>query len=415
MLTGAPGSGHPGRNDRWWTVAVLLTTVLVKCFFLRVDQVFEAHTMALDLLATGQFGHHYFGSWDRTFQFPVYTALLAAIYGLGGGGQAVLLFQVACGTAVAWFSLRLARLLLKGHPRVRVIGLAVALLVGLDPFLGYYQVRMIHPFAWDMLIALALLYASLTADPGRRWTIFLLFALGGLSLLNRPTLAVFMLPFLFRFPGFLFSLDRLPVKVALVMLLFGPIGCWVLRNHALTGRFQLTSVTDQMIWMGQQEETEGGSYQSDGTTYLHLLSSAERHRMFTEDPVERSELFRAKWQEERAMRPGLAWRMLGMKLKNFWTSRSAIGQDHASGMQWAMDLYRVHAVILFGMFVVSQFLADRRLRFIGLSVMLLSVAQCIYYFETRHRLLVDPILITLAMVVVVRIGERIPRLGSATR
>jgi len=84
-------------------------------------------------------------------------------------------------------------------------------------------------------------------------------------------------------------------------------------------------------------------------------------------------------------------------------------------MQWAMDLYRVHAVILFGMFLVSQFLADRRLRFIGLSVLLLSVAQCIYYFETRHRLLVDPILITLALVVVVRIGERIPRLGSARR
>ena len=409
MLTGGPGSGRIGLSDRWWTLLVLLIPALIKCLFLRVDQVFEAHTMALDLLASGQFGHHYFGSWDRSFQFPVYTAILASIYGLGGGGHLALLFQVACGTLVAWFSMRLVHLLLEGHVRSRMIGWMAALLVGLDPFLGYYQVRMIHPFAWDMLLAVALLYMAMIADPDRRWIILLFFAMGGLAVLNRPTLGVFMLPFALRQPGFFLRLDRFPWKLMLVFLLFAPIGCWVLRNHALTGRYQLTSVTDQMIWMGQQEETEGGGYQADGTTYLHLLSIPERHRMFTPDPAERSELFRNKWKAERLAEPGLAWRMFAMKLKNFWLSRSAIGQDHVVGMPWAMALYRVHAMVLFGLLIVSQFFADRRFHYIGLSVLLLSLAQCAYYFETRHRLLVDPILISLALVVIARIGERIPR------
>ncbi|MEZ4788741.1 MAG: hypothetical protein R2811_01855 [Flavobacteriales bacterium] len=155
MNAGGPGSGRTGLHARWWTVAALLIPAVIRCSFLQVDQVFEAHTMALDLLATGQFGHHYFGSWDRCFQFPVYTTLLAVIYGLGGGAAVALWFQVACGTVVAYLAMRLVQHLLHGRPTARAMSLVAAWVVGLDPFLGYYQVRMVHPFAWDMLLATA--------------------------------------------------------------------------------------------------------------------------------------------------------------------------------------------------------------------------------------------------------------------
>jgi len=413
MNAGGPGSGRTGLHARWWTVAALLIPAVIRCSFLQVDQVFEAHTMALDLLATGQFGHHYFGSWDRCFQFPVYTTLLAVIYGLGGGAVVALWFQVACGTVVAYLAMRLVQHLLHGRPTARAMSLVAAWVVGLDPFLAYYQVRMVHPFAWDMLLAAALLFMALTVRSEQRLEIILFFALGGLAVLNRPTLGVFMFPFILRHPRYFLRPDKVLLKSWLLVLLFGPIACWVLRNHALTGRAQLTSVTDQMLWMGQQEETEGGGYQKDGTTYLHLLSIPERHRMFTADPAERSWLFRAKWRAERESEPGLAWRMFAVKWRNFWWSRSSIGQDHAASPPWAMQLYRVHAALLLLLFVASLFLGDRRVWYIGLSALLLSVAQCVYYFETRHRLLIDPVLIALALVFLSRIGERIPRIGRS--
>ncbi|MEZ4788742.1 MAG: hypothetical protein R2811_01860 [Flavobacteriales bacterium] len=254
-----------------------------------------------------------------------------------------------------------------------------------------------------------LLYMAMIADPDRRWTILLFFTLGGLAVLNRPTLGVFMLPFSLRHPRFFLRLDHFPLKLLLVLLLFA--------TDRVLGTPESCSYRSLPTHIGHGPDdldgTAGGDrgwgYQADGTTYLHLLSIPERHRMFTPDPAERSELFRNKWKAERLAEPGLAWRMFAMKLKNFWLSRSAIGQDHVVGMPWAMALYRVHATVLFGLLIVSQFFADRRFHYIGLSVLLLSLAQCAYYFETRHRLLVDPILISLALVVIARIGERIPR------
>ena len=407
MHPGRSGSDTTIHNDRWWNLLVLLIPVAVKCAFLRPDQLFEAHTAALDLVATGQFGHHYFGSWDRAFQFPVYTAMLGLLYLFGGGMHIALFFQVVCGTLVAYLCQKLVIHLLHTHRHVHVLGRITALLIGLDPFLAYYQVRMVHPFAWDMLLATGLLYLALVAEPARRRSVIVLFALAGLALLNRPTLGVLLLPFALRHPRLVLGRSDALFKLSLSILLLGPIGCWALRNHLLTGRFQLTSVTDQMVWMGQQEETEGGAYQADGRTYLHLLSIPERHLMFELDPGGRSDLFRAKWKAERKADPFLAWRMLGVKLKNFWLWRNGMGQDHDARLHWAKGLYRVHAAILSLLAMASLIIGDRRARYVGFAVLLLSIIQCTFYVETRHRLLVDPVLYVLTITAAARVGDRL--------
>lgn len=396
-----------GDNIRVWTWASVLLPAVLKLCFLQADKVFEAHTMAVEWLASGQFRYHYFGSWDHTFQFPVYTAVLAFLYNLGLGTTGALVFQVACGTAVAFLSLWLTKLVLAGKPYAHRIGLLAAVLVGLSPFLAFYQVRMVHPFAWDMLLAMAVLTLALKASPTNSKSMVLLFAVGGLAFFNRPTLGVLMLPFALRHGHFLFGLERLGLKALLVLLLLAPIGAWLLRNHAVTGRYQLTSVTDQMIWMGVQEETEGSGHLANGDSYLHLLSVPERHLMFEVDAASRSTFFREKWKSEVAEQPGLRWKMFWVKLNNFWTFRKHLGQDHASAGSWVLMVFKGIALVEFALVVLALVQWNRKLNVIILSVVLLSILQCAFYFETRHRLLVEPMIIVVVLAALSSIVERI--------
>lgn len=398
---------NKGDNTRLWTWAALLLPAVLKLCFLHADRVFEAHTMAMEWLASGHFRYHYFGSWDHAFQFPVYTAVLAFLYKLGSGTTGALVFQVGCGSAVAYLSMCLTKLVLVGKPYAHRLGLVVAVLVGLSPFLAFYQVRMVHPFAWDMLLAMAVLFLALRASPTNDRSMLLLFAVGGLGVLNRPTLGVLMLPFALQHGRSLFGLERLGLKVSLMVLLLAPIGAWLLRNHSVTGRYQLTSVTDQMIWMGVQEETEGSGHLANGDSYFHLLSIPERHLLFEVDANDRSTFFREKWKSEAVAQPGLRWKMFWVKLKNFWTFRGHFGQDHALVNQWAIMVFKGIALVELLLVGLALIQGDRKLNAIIVSVVLLSILQCAFYFETRHRLLVEPMIVVVVLAALARSIERI--------
>lgn len=390
-----------------WLALILLGSAALKLFFLRADRVFESYTMAMDLAATGQFGHHYYGTWDRAFQLPVHTAVLALFHQLGLGIPAMLFFQVVCGTLTAWIIHQMATHLLQGARYAPRVALVAAALTGLSPFLAYYQVRMVHPFAWDMLLATVLLYGALKIEPQDRIAVIALFALGGLAVLNRPTLGVFLLPFAWRHWRWLFHWKGIVYRMALVVLLLGPLGGWVLRNHAVTGRYWISSVADQMIWMGLQEETEGGAHMPDGKDYRSLLSPAECVLMFQMNAQERSDFFKAKWQAEVRGDRSLWWRMMVIKLRSFWLYRSHPGQDHGATMEWAIVLYRAYAIAVV-LLMVAQLLVlrHRGLLIITTSVVALSVLQCVFYFETRHRLLAEPMVILVCVATVVMLVDR---------
>lgn len=365
--------------------------------------------MAVEWLASGEFRHHYFGSWDPLFQFPVYTAVIAVLYGLGFGTTSVLVFQVLCGTLVAYLASRIALHLLQDHRGSHAVASGAALLIGLNPFLAYYQVRMIHPFAWDMLLATSLVLVSFKADPARRSSLIALAALGGLTMVDRPTLIVFMLPFLITHWRFVLKPASLALKGLLLLLLAGPILLWLHRAHTVTGKWQLTSVTDQMIWIGMQEETEGSGHMANGGTYLHLLNEPERHAMFQLDPAGRAALFRAKWKAEEAQDKGLYWRMFLVKLKSFWLYRSHLGHGHSAPSAWFIPMYKGYAIGMFILTLTGAVLGTGRIRSMLIAVVALSVLQCLFYFETRHRLLAEPILILVACSAVALVVERITK------
>ncbi|MBL7937939.1 MAG: hypothetical protein JNL43_01150 [Flavobacteriales bacterium] len=384
----------------------LLVPAVLKLFLLNADISFEPHTIALEWIGSGEFRYHHLGAWNYTYQFPVYPAIVAGLYLLGLGKSAVLVFQVVCGTASAYLIHRIALIVLAGRPYAGKVGFGVALLTGLSPFLAYYQVRVLHPFAWDMLLAMGLVYLSLTTRTARPGPLMALFALAGLALLDRPTLVVFLLPFLWNERSFLWRAERLPLKVLLLLVLLLPTGAWLVRNHAVTGRFELNSATAQNLWIGIQEATEGSAQLPNGQNYLHLLTPTEGSQLVGLDAAGQSSFFREKWRAELDGHPGLWWTMMGVKLKNFWLYRSHLGIPRTiAELRWAVPAFKTYTVVLFVLLIAAWWLRCRQLNIVLLSTIALSVVQSLFYVETRHRLLVEPLLMMMALAVIAETWE----------
>ena len=383
------------RNERNMLPLVLLLPALFKLFLLSPVELFEVHTIAKEWLATGMFRYHHLGVWHASYQFPVYPAIVALMLWSGVGEVGVLVFQVVCGTASAWLVHRLAHVVFSGRSSAGAVALMAAFLTGASPFLAVYQVRMIHPFAWDMLLALVLLLSSYTVSPERIGRMMLLAPLAGIAILNRPTLLVFLLPAAWRCRSHPFSVRYLMAVPVLMALLLAPTGAWVLRNGVLDGHFTLSSATGQNLWIGIQRNTQGTAQLPDGRNYIALLSREDRSALSATDAHGQSGFFIDKWSEELRAEPGLWWRMMGVKLRNFWLFRGNLGSHRPDPERWALAAFKVYTVVLLPLLFLAW--RDERMRLLLVTLFMFSLAQALFYVETRHRLLVEPVLLIVAL------------------
>lgn len=388
------------RTARNVLIPVLLLPALVKLFFIAPVELFEAHTIAKEWLATGMFRYHHLGVWHTSYQFPVYPAIVALLLRSGAGEMGVLVFQVVCGTASAWLAYHLGRVLFAGRSHASGTALLAALLTGISPFLAMYQVRMVHPFAWDMLLALALLLGSLIVRPEVKLHLLLLSMLAGVALLERPTLVLLLLPAAWRGRHYFLAGRALGTNLLAVALLFAPTSAWVLRNGMLDGHYALSSATGQNLWIGIQRTTQGTAQLPDGRNYTALLSANDRSMLTASDAHGQSAFFFRKWMQELRAEPGLWWRMMGVKLRNFWLFRSDLGAGHSAPAQWALLAFKVYTVAILPLLFLAWH--EERMRLVLVTLVVFSVAQSLFYVETRHRLLVEPVLLLVALGVLTR-------------
>ncbi len=386
---------------------VLLVPALIKLFFLAPEDLFEAHTIAVEWLHSGEFRYHHLGVWNPNYQFPVYPAIVAGFLLTGLGAYGVLVFQVLCGTVSAWLAYRMALTVIGVGGTSTKLALLLALLTGLSPFIAVYQVRMVHPFAWDMLLAVALITGGMALGTQRWWSVLGYLAVAGLAVLNRPTAVILLMPFVWRQRSFLFNLENLRLKQTLIILLILPTSLWMLRNHALLGTWSLNSATGQNLWLGVQEATEGTAHLADGRNYKALLTNAELATLQDRSPVEQSAFFAHRWRQAIGMDHGLWARMMGLKLRNFWLFRAQLGMHHHGIAQWAAVLYKVYATIVFVLLLIAARYADPAVRLLLITLVLYSIAQALFYVETRHRLVVEPVLLLIALSGAVAIRHRI--------
>jgi hypothetical protein len=87
--------------------------------------------------------------------------------------------------------------------------------------------------------------------------------------------------------------------------------------------------------------------------------------------------------------------MMGVKLRNFWLFRGNLGSHRPDPERWALAAFKVYTVVLLPLLFLAW--RDERMRLLLVTLFMFSLVQAMFYVETRHRLLVEPVLLIVAL------------------
>jgi hypothetical protein len=383
--------------------------------------VWEDGRIAINLLQTGTFFLTYYGVENHSFQFPVYALLVAGAFGIFGQNPPVAcLLNLLLNGVTAWvlaalfarFTDEMAPALPAVHARTVAVGVSVGAFL-LHPLINYYAMTAVHPFTMDMLMFyLPLLLTFRYFDRGERMVDLVILGVAlGLALLTRSTLivSVLLLVMMAAARDPVAALKRLLLVVGIALLVGAP---WLIRNYRIDGILGYTSTTSEILWKGALPGSEGSNFLLDGRVYREALTDAEQETLPSLSVQQQSAFFARKYLAIAAESPPHIARMFLVKLRNFFWFRDRIGNTYGAQARRFIPLYQFAYTCVLGLALLSVLAVGRPALHVWALIAALGIIQSVFYVETRHRILVEPLLIFLAAVSSTR-GFIVWRRGSA--
>jgi hypothetical protein len=376
--------------------------------FVHEINLLEDHEIAMNLLTTGEMKYLHNSNVNYNYQFPVYPFLLFIVYKICGVSyKCALLLNLLLSSATAYFLFYVLKdffyrfnLPEKIQKHSELILFSSVAFFLLHPLITYYTVKNVHPFSLNLFFVAAVLFLMLRFfkenTPGN---LIIYSVVLGAGLLDRTTLITTMTPFvLLTFINYPVrnSVKTILVVICIVVLMNVP---WLIRNYQITHTLSLTSSVGENMWIGTLEETEGTTQMSTGKTYYDILKKDTLLNNISHlPPTEQNSLYMKKYFEILKKDPLHVIKMFFIKLKNFWLFRKNIGVDYSLAIKNYILLYKVYYLITLVLALMALFLLKKKaLVYISFPIAL-SVMQSLVYVETRHRLIIEPFLIFLAVI-----------------
>jgi hypothetical protein len=372
---------------------LILAGKLLLLYLMPSPQLFENHDIAVNFIESGTMYYDLDGHQDFNHQFPLYDSFLVLMYQLVGiSPKWIAVFHIIFNALSALLVYKLTHRLLQ-YAQLNVFWMPTlcALTMLTEPFLLDYQLLKIHPLTFDVFFTIATVYFSLNyvnKPTLKNGTVFCI--LFGLTLLERATLIVAVVPAIVQLcsahDGLVHRTKRIGNLVLVGILSFSIFVLpWMLRNHQLTGHFQLTSGTYRYLYVGSLTETNGTNnlIESNGTYYDLLPQEPIMWADRTMD--EQMNFYKSEYLKKWRETPGELLFMWGLKLKNFfWFSKTSIYNIGSTSMQWLYWIYVLGRALLICGAVVGIFFMGKKFK--GMLLMMLSLAllQSFFYVETRH-------------------------------
>ena len=381
----------------------LLLTIAVIAFLLRLG--YAAGTGALrhpqtweeEAIATNLIRHNVFlftsaiGS-NRAYAEPLYPFMAAGVYFVTGHSQtALVLLQLLIASATVWM-VGWAAELATGTAAAAIVA---ATLAAIHPGLIQYS-SVLHPFVLDAFafIAAAAMLVRYRQSPtlGRGAAAA---AIIGAGALTRPTILVLLLPLCWIRPR------RALVLVPIALALVAP---WTIRNAVVLHHFILTrSGTGFVLWLGNNPNTTGSATDVHGQPLIKTLPPGVLRNLSALDEVQRDRYFRsAAWAFIRSD-PAAAVRRVIQRVYYFWwfSPQWGFGYRYPPLLKMAYRLW--WGLLLVSIAIGAATTRHRDVRLMAACAVLISMLQCLYYVEGRHRLAVEPLLLPLAAVGLIRV------------
>lgn len=366
-------------------------------------ETWEYEVIARNLLEGRGFVYDAMGCAYRSYVVPVFPVVCAFLHWVGGPGLGLFYaFHLAVAAGVMCLTYLLA-----GRWLGRATAVWAAWLVALEPGLILYQSYKVDVSPLACLLLLASLYGflrlresgggRLAAVTGLCW---------GVGMLTRPDLLAAGAA-----PGcwIVAEAGKPRVRKAAAVALAGAVlalSPWVARNYAVHGRFvPFSTGGGWLFWAGNNPNGVGTLVTRDGKEMLKAAPEEFRRRLFSADELGRGDLFREEAWRYIHESPGAFFGGCARKLWNFWWFSPTFATKYYSWVgSWMVVVYKLVYSLVLALAALGLHRALRRegrgVRELTLCLAAVILAQaCIhslYYAETRHRLLIMPLLLVLA-------------------
>lgn len=388
-------------------VIVTLVKALLAVAVVDHPRRFEDHDLAVGFVRDGEFARLHLGQLNHTIQFPIYPLAVTSIYRVAGiRPSLVLVFNLVIAGLAAWLFLEVATRWLaafdaegrtrRSAPTVLWLTLAGFLVY---PPLQQYLMAAVHPMAIDLTVFYLTIWAGYVyLERGERPRDLLwLGGVAGLVLLTRTVMLVAFLPLLLsvgRRRGWGVALRQVARVLAVALLLGVP---WLVHTYTTDHIVGYTSTTGEILWKGVRPGADGSNYDDTGLAYGDAFTPERRASLEAMSVAEQNRFFLGEYLRIVRAEPARVVTMYGRKLRNFFWFRAGTGGEYGVVVRRWLPLYK----LVYGAMLASAVLAfvvfGRRAWAAWLPVAALGAVQAVFYVETRHRVLVEPVLLFLAL------------------
>ncbi|HYU24231.1 MAG TPA: glycosyltransferase family 39 protein [Thermoanaerobaculia bacterium] len=371
---------------RRWLLSIAVLAFLLHFAYaaasgsLRNPRVWEVEQIATDLTQSHAFFYKHEGTIYRAYAEPLWPFVAAAVYAVTGHSRmAMVLLQIAIASITVWLTGRLA----SSATGDEAAGNVAALLMAIHPgFITYSSI--LHPLTLDTFF----LVAAALAIIARRW--YAAAALIGLGALTRPTILL------------LTGFQRRIAAVAITLAIVAP---WTIRNAVVLHDFVLTrSGTGFVFWLGNNPNATGSAVDVHRRPLLDAAPPEFQARIRAADELARDRLFRDAAWTYIAANPLAAAGRVAQRLFYFWWFSPEWGAHYSAP---AKIVYRVWWACLLFLFALGAIKTRRREVWLLVAMaVLVSLVQSLFYVEGRHRLAVEPLILPMAALSLVKGGPR---------
>ena len=374
-----------------------------------MPEVWEYNAIAKNLIEGRGFEYDYYGTVYRSFCEPLYPVISAAIYwAIGYHHWVLVLTQVILSSLVAGLACQLTRWVTD----CPIVALVAGLLIALHPGLILYSSKL-HPLFLDSFLFIAVV--SCIVYYGKRPSASNALAIGittGLCFLTRPTILV-IFPLIMLWSWWV-KQEQFRYLTLILVTAIAIGGSWTARNYSVHGIFMLMrSTTSFVFWLGNNPDSTGAAVDAEGRDiYFEVAPAAFRDSIqSTRDELVQNQIFSDTAREYvLADIPGF-FKRVAQKYWTFWWFPSNAGVSYP--VNW-MTWYKIwwFGLLVSGVWGLWQACVMRSTAlvpfiFLLAMVMVVGLAQSIYYVEGRHRLVLEPLLSGLFAFGIVDIAKRL--------
>ena len=376
-------------NKKLLIAVVLISIIKVfSLFFITHFNTFEDYEIAQNFTKHHMFFYLNDGVLNHSFQFPIYPLLLSITLSVYNAPITAAVLNVILMSSAALLLYSLLKKCQKWGWIHLIDNWMIVLSIAplLHPAFIYYELKCVHPFAHDFLFLVLSLYTCLSVLKEKNTSLIEKGLVLGLCIMARGTFIVIPLIVL----AFI-SYNKEIKKAALITLGIGiMLALWLAHNYLSDGIIGLTSTSGKILWKGSLHDSEGGNYLNNGENYYSALSNDDLNILGKSSVKEQNDFFMSRYKDQWLNEPLHVLKMLGIKLKNFWFYSPNMGKEYPAAVKQMLPSVRLINLIFVATLLFLSF-KNRHLKWIFIALSF-SFMQCFFYFEARHRLLIEPFL-----------------------